>query len=641
MIGKIRNPRLGMFLNVGIGIVFIIAAVIIVIIVNYSMRQQALIEAQAKARIILDRNLATHTYFSQIMKPSIFAWSEPFRSKEYFDHTWMSSTYAIREIEKYFKSLNPSGYSFKDAAIDARSPENEADEYERVFLEKLAMDKKLESDITVRNIDGKPYLVVLRKGEVMEASCLRSAIVLPKNAPKGLTDHYGSERSFNRKAGDAVSAVSLRIPLSEAYAAANIFSLKLSAILIGILICIFTIQYWFYRRYLLEPLNVMRDKAKEITTREDHLGEQIPQPFGRELSELTASFNEMSVKLRHERDHLEELVDQRTEELRKEKDFAESLVKTAQTIVLVLDTTGHIISINPYLEEISGYRLEEVQGKDWFSTFLPERDRNSTREIFLKAIDDIQTQGNVNPIVTKDGHERMIEWYDKTLKDEKGNVVGLLSIGQDTTERKQAEIALQESHARLERNLKGAIDVISETIEAKGPYAPGHHRHVSALTSAIARELGLTDFQVQGIELAAAVYDIGLINIPIEFLQDSERLDGVKLTLYQGYPKTGHDALKKIEFPWPIAEIILQHRECYDGSGFPQGIRGEEILIEARILAVANALEDLTTHKSFRNAFPLNEALEEISAHSGSKYDQEVVAVCLRLFKEKGYKMES
>lgn len=208
------------------------------------------------------------------------------------------------------------------------------------------------------------------------------------------------------------------------------------------------------------------------------------------------------------------------------------------------------------------------------------------------------------------------------------------------TERKRAEIALQESHAKLERNLKGAIDVISETIEAKGPYAPGHHRHVSALTSAIAQEMGLTDFQVQGIGLAAAVYDIGLLTIPIEFLQDSERLDGIKLTLYQGYPKTGHDTLKKIEFLWPITEIILQHRECFDGSGFPQGIRGEEILIEARILAVAITLKDLTTHKSFRSAFPLNEALEKISAYSGSKYDPKVVAACLRLFKEKGYTME-
>jgi HD-GYP domain-containing protein (c-di-GMP phosphodiesterase class II) len=151
--------------------------------------------------------------------------------------------------------------------------------------------------------------------------------------------------------------------------------------------------------------------------------------------------------------------------------------------------------------------------------------------------------------------------------------------------------------------------------------------------------MGLSDFQVQGIELAAAVYDIGLMTIPIEFLQDNERLDGIKLTLYQGYPQTGHDALKKIEFPWPIAEIILQHRECFDGSGFPRGIKGEDIIVEARILAVATALEDLTTHRSYRNAFPLNEALEEISSHSGSRYDPAVVAACLRLFKEKGYKM--
>jgi putative two-component system response regulator len=149
--------------------------------------------------------------------------------------------------------------------------------------------------------------------------------------------------------------------------------------------------------------------------------------------------------------------------------------------------------------------------------------------------------------------------------------------------------------------------------------------------------MGLTDFQVQGIELAAAVYDIGLMTIPIEFLQDNERLEGLKLTMYQGYPQTGYDAMKKIEFPWPIADIVLQHRERYDGSGFPRWIKGEDILIEARILAVAVALEDLTSHRSYRNAFPLSEALEKLSAHSGAKYDPGVVAACLRLFKEKGY----
>lgn len=202
------------------------------------------------------------------------------------------------------------------------------------------------------------------------------------------------------------------------------------------------------------------------------------------------------------------------------------------------------------------------------------------------------------------------------------------------------ENALRESHARLERNLKGTIDVISKTIELKGPYAPEHHQRVSRIASAIATEMGLSDFQVKGIELAAAVYDIGLTSVPIEFLQDTEQLEGIKLTMYQGYPQMGYDMLKKIEFPWPIADIILQHRKCFDGSGFPRGIKGEDILVEARILAVADALGNLTCHRSFRNALPIEAALEEISKHKGTSFDPEVVDACLRLFRDRGYKME-
>lgn len=367
MIGGIRSARLGVFLNVGIGIVFIIAAVIVAITVNYSMRQQALIEAQSKARIILDMNLATHTYFSKIMKPSIFAWSESFRTKEYFDHTWMSSSYAIREIEKYFKSLNPSGYSFRDAAINARSPENEADEYESAFLEKLAIDKKLESESTIRYIGGEPYLVVLRKGEVMETSCLRCHS-RPHNAPKGLTDYYGSERSFNRRSGDVISVVSLRIPLSEAYAAANIFSLKLSAILLAILACLFAIQYWLYRHYLMEPLSVMREKANEITIYEGRLGEQVPQPFGRELIELTAAFNEMSVKLRHDRDHMEELVNKRTEALRENEVRWRDLFTNSRSAIAIYEATDEgqdfiIRDLNPSVERIERLKRDEIVGR--------------------------------------------------------------------------------------------------------------------------------------------------------------------------------------------------------------------------------------------------------------------------------------
>ncbi|MDP2855147.1 MAG: response regulator [Smithellaceae bacterium] len=202
------------------------------------------------------------------------------------------------------------------------------------------------------------------------------------------------------------------------------------------------------------------------------------------------------------------------------------------------------------------------------------------------------------------------------------------------------DLNLRKNHARIYESMKGMIEAIAGTVELRGPNTPGHHERVAKLATAIAREMGLTDFQLEGIELASRIYDIGMVNIPIEILQNVERLERINLTLYQTYPEAAYDTLKKIESIWPIADIVLQHRECFDGSGFPRKIKGEAILIEARILAVAVALEDLTTHRSYREAFPISEALDKISSDSGTKFDSAVVAACLRLFKEKGYKME-
>lgn len=202
------------------------------------------------------------------------------------------------------------------------------------------------------------------------------------------------------------------------------------------------------------------------------------------------------------------------------------------------------------------------------------------------------------------------------------------------------ELTLRKSHARIYESLKGTIEALAETFELRGPYTTGHHERISKLAMAISREMGLTDFQVEGIDLASRIYDIGMVNIPAEILQESGRLEGIRLTMYQTYPEAAYETLKKIECIWPLADIILQHRECFDGSGFPRGLKGEATLIEATILAVAHALEDLTTNRNYRDAFPLSGALKEISSHSGSKYAPEVVAACLRLFEEMGYKME-
>jgi putative two-component system response regulator len=207
-------------------------------------------------------------------------------------------------------------------------------------------------------------------------------------------------------------------------------------------------------------------------------------------------------------------------------------------------------------------------------------------------------------------------------------------------QRKGIELNLQENHARIYASMKGTIEAIAETIESRVSYTQDHHERVSKLASAIAREMELTDFQQEAIELASSIYDMGMINVPVDILRDAEHLEGIKLTMYQIYPLAAYDTLKNIECIWPLADIVLQHRECYNGSGFPHGISGEAILIEARIIAVAHALEDLTTHRSYRNAYPLNKALEEISNNSGSMYDPEVVAACLKLFKEKGFRFE-
>jgi HD-GYP domain-containing protein (c-di-GMP phosphodiesterase class II) len=128
--------------------------------------------------------------------------------------------------------------------------------------------------------------------------------------------------------------------------------------------------------------------------------------------------------------------------------------------------------------------------------------------------------------------------------------------------------------------------------------------------------------------------------MPVSIIENSGKLTGLMLIMYRKYPQYSYDILEAVDFPWPVADIVLQHRECFDGSGFPKGIKGEDMLIQASILAVAHALEDLTSHRVFREAFPLEQALDEIRAHRGSQYDPDVVDACLRLFKEKGYKMK-
>lgn len=165
----------------------------------------------------------------------------------------------------------------------------------------------------------------------------------------------------------------------------------------------------------------------------------------------------------------------------------------------------------------------------------------------------------------------------------------------------RADKSIKDYLERLAKCFKGTIDAVSGAMELRGPYMAGHHQRVGKLAKAIAKEMGLTDFSVEGLQLAACVYDISFVNMPIDIIQDSGRLTGYNLIMYREYPQRSYDLLKEVDFPWPIADIVRQHRECFDGSGFPKGIKGADIFIEARILSVADALEDLTSHRVYRN----------------------------------------
>jgi putative two-component system response regulator len=210
-----------------------------------------------------------------------------------------------------------------------------------------------------------------------------------------------------------------------------------------------------------------------------------------------------------------------------------------------------------------------------------------------------------------------------------------MALYKHKTERK-----LKESYAQLQRTMGGIIDAMTMMVELRNPFIAGHQHRVAQLASAIAKEMGLSEHQIKGAWLAATIHDIGLINVPFEVFSKPSRLSGTELEYYKIHPKVGYDILENIEFPWPIAQIVLQHHEMMDGSGYPQGLSGEDILLEARILAVANVVESMSFHRPSRAAPSMDKVLEEVSKGRGILYDPAVVDICLMLFSEKGFKFE-
>lgn len=191
--------------------------------------------------------------------------------------------------------------------------------------------------------------------------------------------------------------------------------------------------------------------------------------------------------------------------------------------------------------------------------------------------------------------------------------------------------------SQLQRVLEKTIEAIASTLEHRDPYTAGHQRRVAHLATAIAQEMGLDEQRIRGLHLAATVHDLGKVQVPAEILTKPSRLTALEYQLMQLHPTTGYEILKDIDFPWPIAEVVYQHHEYLDGSGYPRALRDEQILLESRILTVADIVESMSTHRPYRAGLGIEVALQEITRLSGSKLDTQVVSTCVRLFHEQGY----
>ena len=461
-----------------IGALFIFITGFTIFFVHSNMRDQAISEAQSKARLLLDCNLATHTYFTRILKPSLFETIKPISNKDYFDPAWMSSTYAVGKMQEYFRHFSPETFMYKEASIDARSDQNEADDFEKTFLKELKADPSLVQKNSIRFVDGKPYLTIMRRGEEMEPSCLRCHST-PDQAPGDLVARYGPVKSFNRNLDDVAQAISVRIPLSAAYRNSDYFSVKLSAFLVAALMACFFGLFVFLKFFMVSPLDSIRRKAVMIADNPESIGEQIEAPKTAELIEFVEAFNKMSTNLKKSHESLEEKVRVRTQELLQSRELLHheiaerkkieaSLRNSETTLRTLLDTApvgvGLIIDrkfgwTNKTLSQMTGYSAEELCGHSSRMIYPDESEFDRVGDVKYEAIHrtgcgQIQTR-----FMTKDGELLDILLRSSAI-DRTSLSEGVVFTAMDITELQAAQSALKESESKYRLLTENMNDVI-------------------------------------------------------------------------------------------------------------------------------------------------------------------------------------
>jgi PAS domain S-box-containing protein/putative nucleotidyltransferase with HDIG domain len=330
---------------------------------------------------------------------------------------------------------------------------------------------------------------------------------------------------------------------------------------------------------------------------------------------------------------------QAEENLKNAKDELQMMMDSVPAIIFYKDTEGRIVRVNKTYADSLKMPVKDMVGKTTEELFPKEQAENMRKDDKEVMISGKPKRDIIQPYDTPEGTRWAIT--DKMpYKDTKGKIIGIISLSKDITVQRKSEKELQQSYQRLKKTMDAAIDTMSKIIEAKDPYTSGHQHRVCQLAVPLARELGLSEDKIEGIRIASLIHDIGKIGLPTEILSKPTRLTDIEFSLIKGHSQIGYNILKSIDFSYPVANIVLQHHERLDGSGYPNKLKGDEVLLEARILGVADVVEAISSHRPYRPALGTDAALEEISKNKGILYDPKVVDACLKLFKEKGFKFK-
>jgi PAS domain S-box-containing protein len=330
---------------------------------------------------------------------------------------------------------------------------------------------------------------------------------------------------------------------------------------------------------------------------------------------------------------------ERAEAERKVRDsekLLRGILADTDALICRFDPDGTIRFINQAAAEFLGYNADRLPGDNAFM-LIPDDRREAIRTSFQSLTPDAPVHTRERLSVRKDGTARLLRWTERAFFSADGTPLHYQAVAIDISDLAQARRDAVENLRHVERTLRNAVRALAKTQEIRDPYTAGHQLRVADLSVAIARLLGMPEAQQSEVYYGALLHDLGKIRVPMDILSKPGRLTDAEFSLIQCHPDSGLDILREIHLAEAVELITVGHHERLDGSGYPAGLKGDEICIGARIVAVADVVDSMVSYRSYRPALPVSEALAEITKHSGTKYDRNVVDACLDLFVNHGY----